>query len=325
MRRGCCKVGLPDKMASLAGDLLLRLRRYRNHRRIIARREDTTLQIRSRTIEFEGLRYHLYQTRNGRRPLVLLHGFLDTAQTFRRHFQALAGDHEIYALDVPGFGYSPLPYIRPLWDISAIARGIARLLEQKLQLERFEILGHSMGGVIATHIAGHHRRTGKSMPVERLHLAAPGLLSMPKEERDKRRKLLFPQNMDDLRRLMGQLYNEQTPDLPHFILLGLLRQWQNPGYVYMAENIVERESEFFFTTDQLRDLNVPMALYWGREDNVTPVEIALAVKESVPESDLHIIENARHALHLEKPEEFLEAFRLTSARRLRPGGGLPPR
>jgi pimeloyl-ACP methyl ester carboxylesterase len=86
-------------------------------------------------------------------PVVLgLHGWLDNAATFNRMLPLLKGMRFI-ALDLMGHGYSDhrpesMPYY--IWDNVADVIGVA----DDLGLERFSLVGHSMGASVASLTAG---------------------------------------------------------------------------------------------------------------------------------------------------------------------------
>lgn len=90
-------------------------------------------------------------TRTGRGPvLVLVHGFMSGRQYWNRQIEQLQNDFEIIAFDNQGYGdKTDLP------GHDSIERFAADILQQleALGVERFHLLGHSMGGMIAQEIA----------------------------------------------------------------------------------------------------------------------------------------------------------------------------
>ena len=61
-----------------------------------------------------------------------------------------ARDHRVVALDLPGFGASPMPP----WEISIPAYGrFVRDFCERLGIDRCSLVGNSMGGFIATEVA----------------------------------------------------------------------------------------------------------------------------------------------------------------------------
>ncbi|MEB2869156.1 alpha/beta fold hydrolase [Pseudomonas rhizosphaerae] len=85
------------------------------------------------------------------RPVLALHGWLDNANSFARLAPKLAG-LRIVALDLAGHGCSghrPVGAGHALWDY------VHDVLEAADQLgwQRFSLLGHSLGGIVATLLA----------------------------------------------------------------------------------------------------------------------------------------------------------------------------
>lgn len=61
----------------------------------------------------------------------------------------------------------------------------------------------------------------------------------------------------------------------------------------------------------LHKINIPVALIWGRNDKITPPEVAVEFNQLLPNSELHWIDHCGHAPMMEHPEEFnrlLKAF-----------------
>jgi pimeloyl-ACP methyl ester carboxylesterase len=63
--------------------------------------------------------------------------------------------------------------------------------------------------------------------------------------------------------------------------------------------------------DDLRKITMPVALIWGRDDKITPPEVAVEFNQLLPNSYLYWIDKCGHAPMMEHPEEFnvyLKAF-----------------
>jgi pimeloyl-ACP methyl ester carboxylesterase len=54
----------------------------------------------------------------------------------------------------------------------------------------------------------------------------------------------------------------------------------------------------------LHKINVPVSLIWGRDDKITPPEVALEFHQELPDSELHWIDHCGHAPMMEQPEDF---------------------
>ena len=54
----------------------------------------------------------------------------------------------------------------------------------------------------------------------------------------------------------------------------------------------------------LRKITVPVLLIWGKDDKITPPEVAVEFNEELPRSSLFWIDKCSHAAMMEQPEEF---------------------
>ena len=54
----------------------------------------------------------------------------------------------------------------------------------------------------------------------------------------------------------------------------------------------------------LNKIDIPVSLIWGKDDKITPPEVALEFHELLPDSELHWIDNCGHAPMMEHPGEF---------------------
>ena len=105
-------------------------------------------------------------------PVLLVHGYGDTADGWRRVVPGLLPGHRVVALDVPPFGRSGDPRANPLIDF--FDEFFPALFEE-LELGPATVLGHSLGGAIALRLA-----IARPDLVERLGLVAPaGLAKRP--------------------------------------------------------------------------------------------------------------------------------------------------
>lgn len=55
---------------------------------------------------------------------------------------------------------------------------------------------------------------------------------------------------------------------------------------------------------ELRKITMPVCLIWGRDDKITPPEVAVEFNELLPNSELHWVDKCGHAPMMERPVEF---------------------
>ena len=92
-----------------------------------------------------------YQVKGEGMPLILIHGFASSIVTWHRNFDDLARDHQVYAIDLKGWGLSDKPADA---DYSPLAQARhVRAFMQAMGIERAVLVGHSMGGTVSMHFA----------------------------------------------------------------------------------------------------------------------------------------------------------------------------
>ncbi|MGA2926977.1 MAG: alpha/beta fold hydrolase [Solirubrobacteraceae bacterium] len=95
----------------------------------------------------DGRRLSVSRWPGGGDPVVILHGLLDSSEGWTRLCERISVPG--VAFDLPGFGHSDPP---PRGSISSYARDVAEGLTM-LGVERFALVGHSLGGAVAAALA----------------------------------------------------------------------------------------------------------------------------------------------------------------------------
>jgi pimeloyl-ACP methyl ester carboxylesterase len=104
-------------------------------------------------IELRGLIFHVQQWRGSdATPSILLHGFADCGDTFQFLVDALPDHLTLWALDQRGFGRSQWPQ-DGYWFPDYFA-DLDALLETLSPTQPVNLIGHSMGGHVASMYAG---------------------------------------------------------------------------------------------------------------------------------------------------------------------------
>src|SRR2546423_11087344 len=88
--------------------------------------------------------------REGTQPIVFVHGLSGCWQNWLEQLPPLAAEHRVGALDLPGFGHSPMP--RGGISINGYARILDALLGE-LGIDAATVVGNSMGGFIGAELA----------------------------------------------------------------------------------------------------------------------------------------------------------------------------
>ena len=102
-------------------------------------------------------RYRVWGTTG--RPIVLLHGFVESTDVWVRVAPLLARRHRVIALDLRGFGYSER---RGPYSAATMADQVSALLRQ-LHVEQPLLVGHSMGAGVLAELARRDPRSIRGM------------------------------------------------------------------------------------------------------------------------------------------------------------------
>ena len=105
--------------------------------------------MQSCTVQSRSLRFHYWQAGRGQ-PLILLHGFPQTAYAWRHQVETLSDTCAVFAPDTRGFGGTDKPRHRV--TRSLLARDLIDFMDA-LGIERANLVGHDWGGMIAAKAA----------------------------------------------------------------------------------------------------------------------------------------------------------------------------
>lgn len=98
------------------------------------------------------------------RPVVLLHSSLSSKSQWRALIERMRGTHRLIAIDLSGYGETPLPAISEAFSLTDEVRLVERVLAETLEPgERFHLVGHSYGGAVALRLAYDLRQRVRSL------------------------------------------------------------------------------------------------------------------------------------------------------------------
>ncbi|MGW6422599.1 alpha/beta fold hydrolase [Nocardia sp. NPDC055053] len=105
----------------------------------------------------------------GERVCVLVHGLGGCWRHWAATIPALARTHRVIAVDLPGFGDSEKPQVSTIGNAVAVIDA----LRQRCEVERTDVVGHSMGTLVASEVAA-----GLPHTVDRIVLAGGPITSV---------------------------------------------------------------------------------------------------------------------------------------------------
>jgi pimeloyl-ACP methyl ester carboxylesterase len=254
----------------------------------------------TRALELEG----------GGPPLVLLHGWADSADTWRLVLDRLArSERRALALDLPGFGEAS-----PLRDGPVLPQ-LGSFLEAALEVTAPKggaiVAGNSLGGCVALRAAERAElELCGVVPV------APAGLDMARwfvlVERDPvvRAVLASPLPLPGfvMRRAIGEVYRRLAFCRPRQVDPGVVSAFSShlDGKAAAARALATGRRLLPELRDpfELERISCPVLLVWGRQDLMVFQSGAERVLEAAPEARLEVIDDCGHCPQLEAPERF---------------------
>jgi 2-hydroxy-6-oxonona-2,4-dienedioate hydrolase len=228
------------------------------------------------------------------RTVVLQHGFLGGGAYWSQVMADFGITFDVIAPDLPGFAGSSA---EPLPDsIGGYSAALIALLDS-LKVERFSMVGHSMGGMIA-------QQTAIDYPsrIERLVLygtAPSGHLPTrfeTFEETIARFKKSGPAAAADVVATWF-VEKKEHPLFPSTLDAG---RGFTIDAVVNAMTIVPK----WDARDRLKDIKADTLIITGDRDFATTPEHALSMWKAISGSRLCIVPGCSHGIHLEKPDVF---------------------
>lgn len=180
--------------------------------------------------------------------------------------------------DLPGFGKSQEPL--EIWGINNYSQ-FAQKLVDFLNLEKFYLLGHSFGGVVALKFS-----LKSPERIKKLFLVSPAII---------RKKTLKQRIIKKIAKFFSFLPFQ----IKKIIYQKILRSDYplNPGIMRGIYLKVTGEE----ISSHLPKIKIPTVIIWGQEDRITPLAQAYLIKKEIPNSILKIIPGVGHGINLEDP------------------------
>ena len=265
-----------------------------------------------------GTRVRALELQGDGAPLLLLHGFGDSADTWRPVLDRLArAGQRAMAIDFPGYGRATrlrVGAVLPQLDAAA-AEVVERLTEEAG--EPAVVVGNSLGGTVALRLG----ERAEALPIAGVMPIAPAGLEMPRWfeaiERDPvlRRVLAMPVPIPDvvLRHSVGEVYRRlafaRPAEVEAAVIDTFYRHHQGRAGVAALLEAGRRllpELTIPYRPLALERIAVPVLLVWGRLDRMVPHSGARKVMEALPQTDLVMLEDCGHCPQIEMPAEVTE-------------------
>lgn len=219
--------------------------------------------------------------------ILVLHGLFGALSNFNDMIEHFSRTHKVV---VPIMPLYEMPLTKT--GVKSLAKFIERFIEYK-QYNDLVLLGNSLGGHVALIYALKNPEKVSAMVLT----GSSGLYenafggSFPRRGdkeyiRGKIAVTFYDPKMvtDELVDVVFELVSDRAK------LMKVL---------YLAKSAIRHNMR-----DELKNYPMPVCLIWGKNDTITPPEVAEEFHEHLPQSDLFWIDKCAHAPMMEHPEQF---------------------
>ncbi|MBS7333654.1 alpha/beta fold hydrolase [Faecalibacter bovis] len=224
------------------------------------------------------------------KPIVLLHGLMGELSNFSSltNFFAQRG-YKVYAPELPLYS---LPIIST--NVANIAKHVAKFIEEIIQ-EPVILVGNSLGGHIGLVVS--HKRP--ELVTALCLTGSSGLYEKSFGE-------TYPKRGDYSyveRKTREVFFNPEvaTKEIVDDVFNTVNDRNKAIKTLYIARDAIKSNMK-----EDLIDIKIPVCLIWGKQDNVTPPEVAIEFNEELPDASLYWIDECGHAPMMEHPDLFNE-------------------
>jgi len=223
-------------------------------------------------------------------PVILLHGFGASADSWNRFAKPLTRRYRVIAPDLPGWGAST--------RLEAASYGYPAQVERlhrflsTLNLGRVHLVGHSMGGFIASAYAARYPDE-----VITLGLIAPHGMVEPEPSELARSvaqgdNWLVASSLQEFDRLLNNVF-ARRPYAPK-VVLRYLANHAIRNSAKSARIFAEMQTNDPSLAERLPHINAAALIVWGEQDRVLHVSCADLFRQGIKNSEVMIIPGSGH-------------------------------
>ncbi|HEY5325888.1 MAG TPA: alpha/beta hydrolase [Mucilaginibacter sp.] len=219
--------------------------------------------------------------------LLLLHGLMGGLSNWDKVIEEFRSEYRVILPILPVYD---LPLLTT--GVKTLAKYVHKFVKYK-QLTDITILGNSLGGHVALIYVLSHPSFVKSMVLT----GSSGLYENAFGGTFPRRG-----SYDFVKEKVEYTFYDPataTKELVDDVFRTINDRHSVIRILAMAKSAIRHNMK-----KDLRYINVPVSLIWGRNDKITPPEVAVEFREALPDCELHWIDHCGHAPMMEQPEEF---------------------
>ncbi len=222
------------------------------------------------------------------RAIIILHGLMGALSNFDATFSHFSSKG--YKVLIPELPLYSLPLLKT--NVKHLAKYLNDFIEHK-QLKNVVLLGNSLGGHIALYHVKQHPETVAGLVLT----GSSGLYEKAMgDSYPKRGDYEYIAN-----KARDVFYDPNTATKE--LIDTIFKIVNDRASVIRTLSIAKSAIRHNMAKD-LPNMQEPTCIIWGKQDKVTPPEVADGFHELLPDSELHWIDKCGHAAMMERPEQF---------------------
>ncbi len=219
--------------------------------------------------------------------LLLLHGLMGALSNWRDVVAEFKGKYRVI---IPMLPLYDLPLLTT--GVKSLAKFVHKFVRYK-KLQNFILLGNSLGGHVGLIYTLNHQEDVKALVLT----GSSGLYenafggSFPRRESydfiKEKVEFTFYDPATATKELVDEVFQIVNDRIKVIRILA------------MAKSAIRHN-----ISKDLHKITIPVCLIWGRDDKITPPEVAKEFHELLPDSELNWVDKCGHAPMMERPIEF---------------------
>lgn len=243
-----------------------------------------------------GLRLAYTEAGAGEPTLLLLHGLADSRAAWSQVLPALAARRRVLLYDQRGHGASDHLGAAHDYTLDALTRDLEQFTLDRCP-DRFDLVGHSMGGVVALRFALEHPQRLRSLAL--VSATAQAHTAIPAPILAKLASVARAGGSGALARFMEVLNPGAQPRYR-----GRMRADVTAMDIEAFLELSAELGRYPSLLDRLPELKLPVTLVVGEHDRLSRAG-AVLMESAIPDAELRIVAGTGHSPHEQDPEAWI--------------------
>ncbi len=239
-------------------------------------------------LKYQDIDINYYDNENNNKdPVIFLHGWGSSLETFKYTFKMLNDTSHVYAVDFPGFGESK---INRAFSLDDYVKFLIYFITE-LNIKNYTIVAHSFGGRVAIKYLGKHQINN---PQGLILVDSAGIKHItPLKVRIKilnyKIKKAYYKTFKKEAKL-SQLYSKSGSE-----------DYQNSSVIMKdtMRNVIKEDLRKY-----LPNINIDTLIIWGKEDKTTPYKDAKIMHKYLKKSAIIPFNDSGHFPYLDDAKKF---------------------